>query len=363
MERKLQPITSSSEYRNRRLKSLQFMEERRLDIINKQLSKAQLRASRQLEFQRSQFQRSLSETNCLRSTTRDSSLTHASGVVREDDWRQRSRSIAKLHRDSQTRSKFTQGTSDTADDSTQVPYAHSWLRLRSLGTDWNEDNTAEFSVDSPPKDASPEPTQTELMEVDHESDNERITESGLHARGFSHKQDTSSPGSKSDGDGSKNIFDFKSYKAFSSDSSPVARQADKPRIVRDTKPLWLAALHKLRKERLNRQLTCSQCEEMAALVCGCSGKLALNHIYNHSTDQLISYLIFQFEYSCSDNHLDKTDYRLHQEVSEHVSLKATCGSLSVDEKITNSFTSAGNSRQHITWLTPPKCYVGATRTC
>ncbi|THD20339.1 hypothetical protein D915_008868 [Fasciola hepatica] len=258
-----------AEVKARRLKMLQTIEARRLELVNRQLSRAETKALRQLDFQRSQFRRRLSDVTghpCSHMPAEASSVSFAnSGECSPGDGSRArttkyrvTRSLSKvgrsLERPIQARvpktstenisGSTTQETHANYNQETRPPF---WIRIPSLGIS-SSDQTTELG--SPNEAVSPNTN----------ADSESSSANSLLA-----SPSVSSEMGRSNSPTLTNVGNF---------TFPPGEQSREPGTTRvsDMRPMWLKALHKLREKRYARLhgQQAEECEELAALVTGCS---------------------------------------------------------------------------------------------
>ncbi|VDP88202.1 unnamed protein product [Echinostoma caproni] len=267
-------ILTPAEVKARRLKMLQTIENRRLELINRQLSRAETKALRHLEFQRTQFRRRLSDvTGHLGSDVlADANCSNImpSGESSPGDGSRTSppyrvtRSLSKvgrfLDRSSQTRLPKSStekvdecSTQDTDAKSTEETRPPFWIRIPSLG----------ISSDVPTTDVgTPSEPQSPVVQANSES-------SSVNSLAPSPTVTTQPEGGTSP---TETTIDKFTFPPVEHTHDPTISSTTTTTRTSDMRPMWLKALYKLREQRLARLRgqQAAECENLAALVTGCS---------------------------------------------------------------------------------------------
>ncbi|KAK4471755.1 hypothetical protein MN116_005154 [Schistosoma mekongi] len=138
----LSPTSSyaSNQHKVKRLKILQELEDRKLQLNRDRLAKAQIKVCRQLDFQRLQFTRRFSESNFNISleelSPKSVMITTATENMTVDMRRMKQIRQNSIHTDAGNSNRRLHSQENCEKDSSDQPF---WLRLRSLGVPSDED--------------------------------------------------------------------------------------------------------------------------------------------------------------------------------------------------------------------------------
>ncbi|KER32553.1 hypothetical protein T265_01427 [Opisthorchis viverrini] len=241
---------------SRRLKSLQTMEDRRLNLLNQQLSKEQEKASRQIELRRTQFQRRFSQHDLSHQNLRE--VAHVST--------ERTSRI-KRHR-SVPGTKRRNSLGEASQENTTVSlHPHFWLRLRSLGI---------MDDGQIPVPNITHKSSLQCMRCPKDVDFTERSDSGLQSPPIQCPVNSPAPTMDAIGSpaaiymagGSKVTFDFENKQSGRKTGSHLEISAEAPR--KETKPTWLMALQRLREQKMLKKHLEQQGREFGARVCGCN---------------------------------------------------------------------------------------------
>ncbi|KAA0196329.1 hypothetical protein FBUS_09560 [Fasciolopsis buskii] len=264
-------ILTPDDVKARRLKTLQTIEARRLEMVNRQLSRAETKALRQLDFQRSQFRRRLSDVTGHSCSSRvPTEGSSASPVVSGDcspangsqaltTGGRMSRSLCKIgrpvERQNQLRAPKTstenmdvsviQEIHGSCQQETRPPF---WIRIPSMGIS-SRDHSTDLSS----------PNEADSPTTNNDSVCSSITNLVASPIVISDLQESSSPASTK-------------VERFTFPPGGQTTTESGTRRLPDMRPMWLKALYKLREQRYARLhgQQAEECEELAALVTGCS---------------------------------------------------------------------------------------------
>ncbi|TGZ74628.1 hypothetical protein CRM22_000829 [Opisthorchis felineus] len=254
MERKIS-LCSNCHLGSRRLKSLQTMEDRRLNLLNRQLSKEQEKASRQIELRRTQFQRRFSQHDLSHQNLREAAHVSTERTSR-----------IKRHR-SVPGTKRRNSLGEASQENTTVPlHPHFWLRLRSLGI---------VDDEQLPIANITHKNSVQCMHCPKDFDFTARSDSGLQSPIHCPVNSPAptmdairSPAANYTAGGSKVSFDFENKQSDGKIRSHSEISAEAPK--KETKPTWLMALQKLREQKMLKKHLEQQGREFGALVCGCN---------------------------------------------------------------------------------------------
>ncbi|CAH8496594.1 unnamed protein product [Schistosoma turkestanicum] len=256
---KYQTISTSNHQKAKRLKILQELEDRKLQLNHNRLSKEQNKICKQLDFQRSQFTRRFSESNFnlsneelspklskkIENVTFDSKklkqLKHQHSLLTDENLK----SYCRLY----SHDDNNNHDDDIGKTSTNQPF---WLRLRSLGVPSDEDTLlAALTCKNMNID------EKEAPDVDDAEDDEEYQEIYLKQRS------TSLTGADLT---FENLLNNNNNNNISSETNNEKR-IKRSLSLEDKKPDWLLALNRMKREKLSRLNSNAQ-EEITALVSG-----------------------------------------------------------------------------------------------
>ncbi|CAH8496603.1 unnamed protein product [Schistosoma turkestanicum] len=270
---KYQTISTSNHQKAKRLKILQELEDRKLQLNHNRLSKEQNKICKQLDFQRSQFTRRFSESNFnlsneelspklskkIENVTFDSKklkqLKHQHSLLTDENLK----SYCRLY----SHDDNNNHDDDIGKTSTNQPF---WLRLRSLGVPSDEDTLlAALTCKNMNID------EKEAPDVDDAEDDvfESVSKpsivnrhsTGRISRNLLKQRSTSLTGAD------ETFENLLNNNNNISNNTNNEKRIKRSLSLEDKKPDWLLALNRMKREKLSRLNSNAQ-EEITALVSG-----------------------------------------------------------------------------------------------
>lgn len=231
-------LNSATNYKARRLKILQELEDRKLQINNEKLTKAQNKFCRQLDIQRLQLTRRFSESNFSSALLEDLREPSKTDIRRKYSVHSCHSNLAPLDHFSSLEHKFVP-------TDPEQPF---WLRIPSLGILPDEDQR----------------TYTINNKLGIQGDDILNSDSMISANNAARRSASVSENRNTDG----------------SEVTQYKRRSKRSSSTEERTPTWLLSLYQLRREKI-LNLKSEKREELAALVSGNKGCDAKNCLIPH----------------------------------------------------------------------------------